>query len=245
LPVIIADGEFGDEFTEVQIDGKHLTSCKLGKAFADYEQVLVLSHFKGHRLAGFGGAIKNLAMGFASKGGKLAMHMDVKPRIVDRKCRRCHVCESHCAFGALHIAKDDSEKSYIDQAKCSCCAACSAACPHKAISIFSFRSLLRMIGFGNPFHEKLAEYALAASKGKKHIYINFLMNITAGCDCEGHSMKPLTEDIGILASTDPVAIDQACLDLLQKKGKRFRGIHALEHAEMIGAGTRQYKLVTI
>jgi uncharacterized protein len=241
IPVIIADGEFGEKYHEVKIKAKHFRSCKLGEGFSRHGQILVVSHFKGHRLAGFGGALKNLAMGFASRGGKLAMHMDIKPRIMNWKCKRCHVCEKHCAVGALHIGKS----SYIDLQKCVGCAACTTACPHGAITVFSFKSIARMLGIGNPFHEKIAEYALAASQDRRHIYINFLMNITAGCDCEGHWMKPIVDDIGILASVDPVSLDQACFDLVVKQGRKFGGEKTFAHAEAIGVGSREYVLVNV
>jgi uncharacterized protein len=241
VPVIIADGEHGEHFQEVEISKKHFKTCKLGKEFEKYPQVIVLSHFKGHLLAGFGGAIKNLAMGFASKGGKLAQHMGIKPRIKSSRCRQCKLCQTRCAVDALSIGN----KSYIDPEKCVGCGACVSICPHKAITLFTFKSILRMLGIGNPFQEKIVEYAYAAQKGKNNIYMNFVMSVTRGCDCEPRKMKPLLEDIGILASLDPLALDQACFDLAKKRGKTFRGKRVLEYAEEIGLGSRQYNLITL
>ena len=171
---------------------KHFTTFKIGKAFLDYDQLIVLSHFKGHRLAGFGGAMKQLSMGHAAKGGKLAMHIGEKPHIVNRKCKQCKVCLPRCNEDAITIG----EKSYIDHEKCVGCGACMAACPHKAITIISMKNVLKFIGLGNPFLEKVIEGAYAAQKGKKNIYINYAMNITRGCDCEARKMSPIMDDFG-------------------------------------------------
>jgi len=241
VPVIFADGDHGEEFAEVEINKKHFTTFKIGKAFLDYNQLIILSHFKGHMLAGFGGAIKQLSMGHAAKGGKLAMHLGEKPHIVSRKCQQCDICKTRCNEEALNIGK----KSWIDREKCVGCGACMAICPHKAISIFSAKNILKFLGIGNPFIEKLVEGAYAAAKDKKNIYINFAMNITPGCDCEGRKMKPLMDDIGIFISSDPVAIDKACYDQVKKKGKKFRGFKAFDYAEEIGLGTVDYELVSI
>ncbi len=238
LPIIFADGDHGEDFTEVDINQKHFTKFKIGKAFLDYRQILVLSHFKGHRLAGFGGAIKQLSMGHAAKGGKLAMHIGEKPHIVSRKCKQCHICETRCNVEALHIGN----KSWIDHNLCVGCGACMASCPHQAISIVSVKNIAKFFGFGNPFIEKLVEGAYAAQKGKKNIYMNFAMNITAGCDCEPRKMKKLIDDFGIFISTDPVAIDKACYDIAKKLGKIFRGFKTFAYAEHIGLGTTDYVL---
>ena len=238
IPIVFADGEHGEGYAEVEINQKHFKTFKVGKAFLDYDQMLVLSHFKGHLLAGFGGAIKQLSMGCAAKGGKLAMHMGVKPRLRNWKCKRCGLCKDGCNEDALVIGK----KSYIDYDKCVGCGACIAICPHKAITILSIKGILKVLGIGNPFVEKVVEGAFAAQKDKQNIYINFAMNITRGCDCEAHKMKPIMDDIGIFISTDPVAIDKACYDAAQARGKRFRGHKAFAYAESIGLGSTDYAL---
>ena len=239
LPIVIADGEQGENFYEVEIRKKHFATCKLGKEFVKYDQLIVLSHFKGHLFAGFGGAIKQLAMGFAAKGGKLAQHMGSKPKIKSSKCKKCHLCEKRCAVHAITIG----ERSFIDHEKCVGCGACVSICPHKAVTIFSGKAIFRFLsGIGNPFYEKIAEYAYAAQQGKNNIYVNFVMNVTNGCDCEPKLMKPIMDDIGILVSTDPVAVDQACYDLVKQKGKKFRGSYTLEYAEALGVGSRKYVL---
>ena len=144
--------------------------------------------------------------------------MGVKPRIINRKCKRCNLCEPRCNEDAITIGR----KSYIDKSKCVGCGACVAICPHKAVSILTLRGIWRAFGL-RQFREKLVEYAYAAQKDHHRIYINFAMNITRGCDCEPRRMKPLIQDIGVLASIDPVAIDKACFDLAMKRGKKFRG----------------------
>jgi len=241
LPVIIADGEQGENFAEVEINKTHFKTCKIGKDFLDYDQYIVLSHFKGHMLSGFGGAIKQLGMGYASKGGKLAMHVGMKPKLVERKCKKCHLCEPRCNENAITIG----EHSFIDYDKCVGCGACFAVCPNKAVTIYSFRRILKMIGIGNPFQQKLVEYAYAAQKDKKNIYINFLMSITGGCDCESKKMKLLLKDIGIFVSTDPVAIDKACHDMAKRHGKDFKGAPTFKYANKIGFGSTQYSLIEV
>ena len=222
----------------MEINKNHFSTFKIGRAFQDYDQLMVLSHFKGHLLAGFGGAIKQLSMGCASKGGKLAMHMGVKPRIKNRRCGRCKLCKTRCNEDALVIG----DGSYIDHDRCVGCGACMAICPHKAITVVSPKAILKFLGIGHPFIEKVVEGAFAAQKDKRNIYINFAMNITRGCDCEGRKMKPIMDDIGIFISTDPVAVDKACYDMVQARGKRFRGHKAFAYAESMGLGSAGYSL---
>ena len=241
LPIIFADGEQGEAYTEVVVNKKHYATCKIGSKFLDYNQLIILSHFKGHQLAGFGGAIKQLSMGHASKGGKLAMHMGIKPKLNNRKCKACGLCLKRCNEHAITIDK----KSFIDQNKCVGCGACIPACPHKAITIMTLRGISNALFKGNSFREKLVEYAYAAQINKKNIYINFAMNITKGCDCEPKKMKPIMDDFGIMVSTDPVAIDKACYDITKKRGKAFKGFDQLAYAEKIGLGLQNYDLIEL
>ncbi len=241
LPIIIADGEMGENYTEVKINkppAKHFTSCKIGKVIADSEQLIVIAHFKGHMMAGFGGAIKQLSMGCAARGGKLAMHAQSKPILNPLECKKCHTCVKHCPADACII---DTLVPHIDYSKCIGCAKCIAVCPYNAMKI-NWASTLP-----GDFEEKLAEYAFAAQKGKKVIYFLFALNITKECDCMGLTQKTIAKDIGVLASTDPIALDKACLDLLLKneKKKLFRGEHALDHAEKLGFGTKNYELIEL
>ena len=246
LPVIIADGISGEDSTLVPIEGKHFQNCALGKGFDAYKQLLVLSHFKGHGLAGFGGAIKQLSMGFASKGGKMAMHMGIKPTLMNFLCVKCGLCTKRCQVDAIRIApKGSGEKSRIDHTKCLGCGACYSACPRHAISILSWKGICNMLFRKSDFREKLVEYALAAHKGRRNIYLNFAMNITKGCDCEPRPMRTAIPDIGIFASTDPVAVDTACYDACVKCGLKFKGADQLAYAENLGLGNRQYNLISI
>lgn len=238
LPVVIADGEYGDEYTEVRAEGRHFDTCRIGKEIALLDQMIVLSHFKGHRLAGFGGAVKQLAMGCASRGGKLAQHANTVPKITPRKCDACGECAEKCPAGAITL----QPKAFIEKSKCVGCASCMAICTHGAFSNSWWAS------FGKKFRERLAEHAAAAAKDKSVIYINFALSITRGCDCEGRRMKSFVPDVGILASVDPVAVDAASLDLVQKKkGRKIfnRGRYTLAHARMMGLGTTDYRLVEI
>jgi len=238
LPFEIADGERGEKFRLVEIKKKHFAQCKIAEGLAEHDQVIVLSHFKGHAFAGFGGALKQLAMGFAARGGKLDQHANAIPKINAPKCKACNACTQHCPTAAITVAK----KAKINEESCIGCASCLSVCPYEAVTFSWLPSMT------NAFHERLAEYAYAAAAGKNHLYLNFAMQMTKGCDCEGHNMKIIARDLGVLASTDPVAIDQACLDLVAKQeGKDLfgRGRHALAYAEKIGLGNRAYELVQL
>jgi len=239
LPVVIADGELGENYKEVEINKKHFQKCKIGSEIIKPKQMIVLSHFKGHMLAGFGGAIKQLGMGCSARGGKLEQHVDAKPFIIPFKCKKCNVCLKHCPVEAINT-KGFFYK--IDKGKCIGCAACIAVCPHKSVFVNIFKAQL-----SKKFREKIAEYAYAAQKDKTNIYLTFAFNITKGCDCEGRNMKLIAGDLGVFASIDPVSIDKACLDMLDKKENKsvFKGRETLDYAEEIGLGTKQYELIEI
>ncbi len=194
-----------------------------------------MSHFKGHIEAGFGGALKQLAMGFAARSGKLEQHSGISPVVTAAKCTTCSICVDNCNFDAIQV----SDTAVIDDSKCVGCAGCIAVCPQGAI---------RNTWGGAHFREKLSEYAYGASKGKDNIYISFVHNITKDCDCAGIHMKSIAENIGVLAAKDPVALDTACLDLVQKNsGKKLfeNGRVSLKHAEKIGLGSMKYELIEL
>ena len=235
LPIIIADGEIGESVYEVEINKEYFDKIKLGAAFEDYNQIVVLNHFKGHGLAGFGGAIKQLAMGYASRSGKMAQHSILKPKVNGEKCTSCGLCVEKCDVDAIVI----NNFAIINDDKCVGCAGCIAVCPVGAISN-DWGSL--------NFREKIAEYAYGAQLNKKNIYISFMMNVTKECDCMGQHMEPIAKDFGVFASLDPVAIDKACLDILQSENneKLFEnGRETLLHAKKIGFSDGEYKLVEI
>ncbi|MGB3366107.1 MAG: DUF362 domain-containing protein, partial [Acidaminobacteraceae bacterium] len=191
--------------------------------------------FKGHGMAGFGGALKQLAMGFASRSGKMAQHSKQTPEVNSTKCTSCGLCLTKCDVNAIHI----DEYAIISDEKCVGCAGCIAICPVGAIS--------NDWGAEN-FREKIAEYAYGADLNKNHIYINFLTNITKECDCMGQHYEPIADHIGVFASMDPVALDSACLDILQKEdgSKLFEnGRTTLEHAAVIGFGDPDYKIIEL
>jgi len=242
LPIKIADGKMGEEKEMIEINQKHFSKCQIGKLIADSEQLLVIAHFKGHIMAGFGEAIKQLAMGCAARGGKLDMHANSKPFINPLACKKCMTCVKNCPTDACII----NMVPHIDKKKCVGCATCIAVCPHNAVKINWASTLPKT------FYEKLAEYALGATKttkgkNKRIACINFVFNITPKCDCAGEVMETIAKDIGILASNDPVALDQACLDILRKEeGKKlFRGDHTLAYGEEIGLGKKEYILEEI
>lgn len=238
LPIIIADGEMGENFVEIQINKEHFKSCKIAKKIADEKQLLIVSHFKGHRLAGFGGSIKQLAMGCASRGGKLAQHSGSVPIINPITCKKCSLCIEKCPVKAISMGKFSAK---IDKKKCIGCASCIAVCPYSAIKVNWLDSL------GGSFTEKLVEYAYAVHLTKKNIYLSYAINMTKGCDCEGHKMNPIVSDLGIFVSDDPVACDKAIFDMLKEKNNKnvFSEKNNFKHAKKINFGSLKYKLIEI
>lgn len=239
--VEILDGEKGEEFLEAELDKGEVKKVKLGKGLENYDSMIVLSHFKGHIMAGFGGAIKNLGMGLASRAGKLQMHSDVSPA-VGSKCTACGTCIENCNTNAISLVDG---KAKINNEKCEGCAMCIAVCPQEAINI----------PWGSSTYEQLQKKVVDYTQGvfkiipeEKMIFINVLENITKDCDCFNKIQKPITEDIGILAGEDIVAIDKASLDLVNKKTEnKFEklnpsGITQLDYAEEKGLGSQEYEI---
>ncbi len=249
-PVVIADGLHGNEFYNVSIDGKHFKEVKIGAAFYQADAIVGVSHFKGHDMTGFGGTLKNLGMGCASRAGKLMMHYDVKPFVKINKCIACGKCVEWCPVDAIKVEK----YANINLEKCIGCGECKIVCPENAIKVKDSSETAKL-------QEKTSEFAWGAVKGKekKSLYFNFIFDVTPGCDCLPWRNHPLIPDIGIIASKDPVAIDQAAYDLVkQAKGHDFdSGVDKfmkqhnidstiqLEHAEKIGMGKRSYELINI
>ncbi|MBN2379410.1 DUF362 domain-containing protein [candidate division WOR-3 bacterium] len=235
-PVVIADGIRGESAASVPVDGKHVTEAHLGSLVPEIPVVVGMSHFKGHMLTGFGATIKNFSMGVAARKGKLFMHSLSKPWIDNEKCTLCGACVEQCAAEAITRKAEDF---VILKEKCTGCAECLGVCPVGAVKIHWDEA-------SESASEKMAEYAFAACKGKEGFYINFLVNITADCDCLGKKMVPVRKDVGVLASCDPVAVDQAGFDLTEKE---MRSAHPdvnpeiqLSHAARIGLGARDYEL---
>ena len=198
----IAEVDIMDEDGEMDIPvngGKRLTKLITGDHIKKYDSVLVLSHFKGHQMAGYGGAIKNVGIGMSSSSGKVLVH----------------TAGTKTTGSIFYDKQDDWLEALAEMVK--------------GMSDY----------YGN---------------GKKMTYINVMNRISIDCDCNGYPEEPDIHDIGILASNDPVALDQACLDLVYKADGREslvnrinqqHGEHTLEHAVEIGLGTREYELVSI
>ncbi len=259
-PVIIMDGLRGRGYHDVKIKGKHFDSVQIGAAVVEADFLVVLSHVKGHMMTGFGGTIKNLGMGCGSRTGKQRMHSAVKPVIKTDKCRRCGSCVSWCAAGA--ITEDDDGRARINPEKCTGCGECIISCRHGAVKV-QWRTAL------DELNERMAEYACGALQGKEEaaVFFNFLLDVIPDCDCNPWSDLPVVPDIGIIATTDPVAADQAALDLINAQrgiaasalpgasepgDDKFTALHPetdyrvqLTHAEKMGLGSRRYELITV
>lgn len=257
-PVIIADGLDSTNIVDVPISGKHFQSVKIAGDIARANSLLVLSHFKGHELAGFGGAVKNLAMGCAPRAGKQDQHC-VRFAVDPKKCIGCAECSKVCPVGAIAMHE---KKAFISKDVCIGCGECLTVCPKKAMSIDWQTEIV-------PFMERLVEYALGAVTGKEGRvgYFNFLVNVTPDCDCVPWSDAPIVPDIGFLASTDPVALDKACLDLVNAQTacpecklehglsldedkftalwQSTRGDVTFSHGSAMGLGRPEYELIRI
>ncbi|MDR0757271.1 MAG: DUF362 domain-containing protein [Tannerella sp.] len=260
--VIIADGLKGTDYREVPIDGEYCKAPKIGAAVVDADIVLSMTHFKGHEQSGFGGTLKNLGMGAASVGGKLELHSSSQPEIDPESCTGCGICVKYCAHDAVHLGKD--RKAVIDYNNCVGCGQCVALCQYEGAVQGEADTSERL-------NCKIAEYTKAVLLGKPHFHMSFIMNVSPECDCWNHNDAALVPDLGMAASFDPVALDQACADMVIKapalagnrladkhphehleNADKFRLIHpdtnwaaGLDHASRIGLGTRNYELIEI
>jgi uncharacterized protein len=231
----------GDE-KEVTINKNIFKKVKVGKQTAEADSLLVISHFKGHVIFGFGGAIKNIGMGAGSRAGKLEMHSKLKPSI-NANCIACGKCVEHCPSDAITIVNG---KAKINNDLCIGCAECISQCQSGAVNIPWSGAA------ASDVRKRCAEYTYGIVKGKKAVYFNFIERISEHCDCMADT--PLIgKDVGIVASVDPVAIDKASNDLCFKKhGKDIfkevtghDGTDMLAYSEEIGLGKEDYELVRI
>lgn len=245
-PIIIADGIFSRNSVNVEINKNHFESVKIAGEIYNTTSMIVMSHFKGHEMAGFGGAIKNLAMGCATAPGKQMQHSDVKPIVDKNICIGCSKCTHSCPTNAISMI---DKKADIDHNICYGCGECPTVCPVKAISV-------NWESEKNIFIEKMTEYAYGATLNKKDKigYITFVMNVTPLCDCVPFSGRPISHDIGILASKDPIALDKACYDLVCKEmghdvfkhaHPEVNAIRAIEYGAELGMGNKEYELINI
>lgn len=258
-PVIIADGLKSNHEVSVKGPGRHFEHCYLAGDVLDADALITVSHVTGHDLTGFAGALKNLGMGCATRKGKMQQHCDLGPKLDQEKCRGCGDCIEACGAGALWL--DEKGRANLDQDSCTGCAACLLACRHSALKA-DFALELPL------FMERMVEYAGAVlfAFTRPVLHLNYLLHITPGCDCSGSNRGPVCPDLGVLASFDPVALDQASYDLInQAPGQssvlppqwqpgrdKFAALYpdaaaqyCFEYAGKLGLGTREYHLIPV
>lgn len=260
--IIIADGLKGlDEKLVPIAGGKYVKEAKIGQAIMDADIFISLNHFKGHENTGFGGAMKNIGMGCGSRAGKMEQHCDGKPTVDAALCRGCRQCIKQCAHGAIHY--NEKRIASIDHNLCVGCGRCIGAC--------NFDAIENTNGNGNQILcEKIAEYSLAVLQNRPNFHINLVMQVSPNCDCHSENDMAIIPDVGMFASFDPVALDQACADACNQQPvipgsqlsdhlKEGASGHdhfsnsapgtdwtiTLTHAEELGIGTRQYELITV
>ena len=262
--VIIADGIKGTDDVYVKVEGGELVKeAKIGKAIMDADIFISLSHFKGHESTGFGGCLKNIGMGCGSRAGKMEMHNGGKPTVDHEKCTGCHTCARNCAHGAISF--DENNHANINHDICVGCGRCLGSCNYDAVYNENDSAVKEL-------DKKIAEYTKAVIDGRPSFHINMVMDISPYCDCHSENDMPILPDIGMFASFDPVALDQACVDACNKetpiKGslldermheEHFHDHHdhftnttpeseweeCLIHGEKIGIGSREYELIKV
>ncbi len=255
-PIIIADGLRGKSDKAVTVNQKHCKQVYIGTEIVSADSLISVAHFKGHELSGFGGSLKNLGMGCASRRGKLDQHSTVSPKVKRKTCIGCGECAAHCPAEAIAI---DEKIASIDPNRCIGCGECIIRCPTKSVNIRWNQTI-------PDFLEKMMEYTLGVLKNKqgKALFVNFISDISPACDCLPYNDAPIVRDIGMAASTDPVALDQASADLVNAEAAlpgccltqntlpgedKFKGLYPhvpwelqLAYAEKIGLGCRAYTL---
>lgn len=259
--IIIGDGLRGtDDITVPVRNGEYCKEAYIGRAVMDADIFISLTHFKGHESTGFGGAIKNIGMGCGSRAGKMHQHNSGKPIVHDDLCRGCRRCAKECGSDAITY---ENGKAVINQDICKGCGRCIGACAFDAIENQNWNAN-EILG------RKMAEYSQAVCDGRPTFHISLVRDISPNCDCHGENDAPILPDVGIFASLDPVALDQACVDAclhatpmpnsqlsdnladphwhhhhdnFLDSNPNVRWKETLEHAEKIGLGTREYELI--
>ena len=255
--VIIADGLKGTDEALVPIDGEYVKEAKIGRALMDADIVISLTHFKGHEAAGFGGALKNIGMGGGSRAGKMEMHSAGKPYVNQKACIGCGSCKKNCAHGAITIA---DRKASIDTNVCVGCGRCVGACPVDAGTPMNDEA-------NDVLNKKIAEYTWAILKDRPHFHVSLVVDVSPNCDCHAENDVPIVPNVGMFASFDPVALDMACVDAVnrqpvmagsflaeqeQNHHDHFTDTHpdthwqsCIDHAVKLGLGNKEYELITI
>lgn len=259
--IIIGDGLRGtDDITVPVRNGEYCKEAYIGRAVMDADIFISLTHFKGHESTGFGGAIKNIGMGCGSRAGKMQQHNSGKPIVHDDLCRGCRRCAKECGSDAITY---ENGKAVINRDICKGCGRCIGACAFDAIENQNWDAN-EILG------RKMAEYSQAVCDGRPTFHISLVRDISPNCDCHGENDAPILPDVGIFASFDPVALDQACVDAclhatpmpnsqlsdnladphwhhhhdnFLDSNPNVRWKETLEHAEKIGLGTREYELI--
>ena len=259
--IIIGDGLRGtDDITVPVRNDEYCKEAYIGRAVMDADIFISLTHFKGHESTGFGGAIKNIGMGCGSRAGKMHQHNSGKPIVHDDLCRGCRRCAKECGSDAITY---ENGKAVINQDICKGCGRCIGACAFDAIENQNWNAN-EILG------RKMAEYSQAVCDGRPTFHISLVRDISPNCDCHGENDAPILPDVGIFASFDPVALDQACVDAclhatpmpnsqlsdnladphwhhhhdnFLDSNPNVRWKETLEHAEKIGLGTREYELI--
>lgn len=264
-PVIIADGVKGTDDIDVPVEGgEYVKAAKIGHAIMDADIFISLTHFKGHEMTGFGGTIKNIGMGSGSRAGKKEQHCNGKAVIDRDKCRGCRQCMRECANDGL-VFDESSKKMSVDQEHCVGCGRCIGACNFDAIAFAQDAAVKEL-------NCRMAEYTKAVVDGRPAFHISLICDVSPTCDCHSGNDTPIIPDVGMFASFDPLALDQACVDACLRQtplpGSQltdhmsrpdFHDHHdhfdntnpnteyktCLAHAEKIGLGSRRYELVKV
>ncbi len=264
-PIIIGDGLKGTDDIGVPVaGGEYVKEARIGRAIMDADVFISLTHFKGHEMTGFGGAIKNIGMGCGSRAGKTEQHSGGKAHIKKALCRGCRRCLRECANDALEFDLA-TKKMRVNKDNCVGCGRCLGSCNFDAI-VFREDAAIEVL------NRRMAEYTKAVVDGRPHFHVSLVVDVSPYCDCHGENDAPILPDIGMFASFDPLALDQACVDACLKarpldgsvlsdnraaKGFLDRHDHfcnttpesewksCLDHAEKIGLGTREYELVAL
>jgi len=264
-PIIIGDGLKGTDDIGVPVaGGEYVKEARIGRAVMDADVFISLTHFKGHEMTGFGGAIKNIGMGCGSRAGKTEQHSGGKAHIKKALCTGCRRCLRECANNALEF-DPAAKKTRVITENCVGCGRCLGSCNYDAI-VFREDAAIEVL------NRRMAEYTKAVVDGRPSFHISLVVDVSPYCDCHSENDAPILPNIGMFASFDPLALDQACVDSCLKAtplpasvlsdnraDDRFIDRHdhftntspdsewktCLEHAEKIGLGSRDYTLIVI